>query len=76
MIGAGVMGTGIAQCLITTGLPVVLVGRSQASADKALAGIRKQLASSVYKAGCANRVCANLNPHNRIPNKKILIKLS
>lgn len=40
VIGTGIMGSGIAQLIVQAGFPVVLVGRSQTSLDRAIKNIR------------------------------------
>jgi 3-hydroxybutyryl-CoA dehydrogenase len=54
VVGAGAMGSGIAQVAATYGHSVVLFDTQQASIDKGLAGIEKNLARSVEK----NRITA------------------
>ena len=49
IVGAGAMGSGIAQVAATYGHPVVLFDTQQGSIDKGLAGIEKNLARSVEK---------------------------
>jgi 3-hydroxybutyryl-CoA dehydrogenase len=49
IVGAGAMGSGIAQVAATYGHPVVLFDTQQSSIDKGLAGIEKNLARSVEK---------------------------
>ena len=49
IVGAGAMGSGIAQVAATYGHPVVLFDTQTASIDKGLAGIDKNLARSVEK---------------------------
>ena len=49
VVGAGAMGSGIAQVAATYGHPVVMFDTQQAAIDKGLAGINKNLARSVEK---------------------------
>ncbi|MDI6028535.1 3-hydroxyacyl-CoA dehydrogenase NAD-binding domain-containing protein [Corticibacterium sp. UT-5YL-CI-8] len=49
VIGPGVMGRGITITLLNAGLPVVLVGKSDASLEKALGAIRKALEGNVKR---------------------------
>jgi 3-hydroxybutyryl-CoA dehydrogenase len=49
IVGAGAMGSGIAQVAATYGHPVVLFDTQQSSIDKGLAGIEKNLARNVEK---------------------------
>ncbi len=49
VIGAGQMGSGIAQVMATAGNTVILVDMAQAQLDKAKAGIEKSLAKFVAK---------------------------
>jgi 3-hydroxyacyl-CoA dehydrogenase len=49
VVGPGAMGTGIAICFANAGIPVTLLGRSQASIDKAMAGIAKSYAGLVSR---------------------------
>ena len=60
VVGAGAMGSGIAQVAATYGHPVVLFDTQQRSIDQALAGIEKNLARSVEK----NRITTT--DHNSI----------
>ena len=49
VVGAGLMGSGIAQTAITSGYHVVINDQNQAALDRALAGIEKALARDVEK---------------------------
>ena len=49
LVGTGMMSTGIAQTFSQHGYAVVLVGRSDASADRCVAGVRKALFRLVSK---------------------------
>ena len=44
VVGAGLMGSGIAQTAITSGYHVVINDQNQAALDRAVAGIEKALA--------------------------------
>lgn len=55
IVGAGAMGSGIAQVAATYGHPVVLFDTQQGAIDKGLGGIEKNLARSVEK----NRITAD-----------------
>ena len=49
VVGAGLMGSGIAQTAITSGYHVVINDQNQAALDRAVAGIEKALARDVEK---------------------------
>ena len=49
VVGAGLMGSGIAQTAITSGYHVVMNDQNQAALDRAVAGIEKALARDVEK---------------------------
>jgi 3-hydroxyacyl-CoA dehydrogenase len=49
VVGAGVMGRGIALCFATAGIPVQLLGRTAASAEKARGEIAKVSAAQVAR---------------------------
>ena len=49
VVGAGVMGRGIALCLASAGIPVQLLGRTAAAADKARAEIARLCAAQVAR---------------------------
>ena len=49
VVGAGLMGSGIAQTAITSGYHVVINDQNQAALDRAVAGIEKALAREVEK---------------------------
>lgn len=49
VVGTGTMGNGIVQTFAQAGYPVVLKGRSEASLDKAISNISKNLAKAVAK---------------------------
>jgi 3-hydroxyacyl-CoA dehydrogenase/enoyl-CoA hydratase/3-hydroxybutyryl-CoA epimerase len=49
VVGAGFMGTGIAQVSAAAGLQVVLIDRDQETADKGKAGLHKALSDRVMK---------------------------
>jgi 3-hydroxybutyryl-CoA dehydrogenase len=49
IVGAGIMGSGIAECAAVTGHEVVLRSRQQATADGAVAGLEKSLGRAVSK---------------------------
>src|SRR4029078_13177687 len=49
VVGAGVMGAGIAQVTAAAGLPVALIDRDQEPADKGKAGLHKPLSDRVMK---------------------------
>lgn len=49
VVGPGVMGRGIAICFLNAGLPVMLVGRSGQSLDKAVAAVRKMFEGQVKR---------------------------
>lgn len=49
LVGTGTMATGIAQAFVQHGYPLVLVGRSEASTDRCIAGVRKALFRLVSK---------------------------
>ncbi len=49
VVGTGTMGNGIAQVFAQAGYPVIFKGRSDASLDKAISSISKNLAKAVEK---------------------------
>jgi 3-hydroxybutyryl-CoA dehydrogenase len=49
VVGTGTMGNGIAQTFAQAGYPVIFKGRSDASLDRAMASINKNLAKAVSK---------------------------
>ena len=53
VVGPGTMGAGIAICFANAGIPVALLGRSQASLDKAMKNIGKIYAGSVSRGSLA-----------------------
>lgn len=49
VVGAGLMGSGIAVCLLAAGVPVTLVDREQSALDRGRGGVEKAMASLVKR---------------------------
>ena len=82
VVGAGLMGHGIAQVTATGGLDVVLREVDDATLAKGLAKIEKQLARAVDKGrstqedadatcGCPPRLCAPRQPAQQAPGRGV-----
>jgi len=69
IIGAGVMGTGIAQTFVSFGFKVILIDKNPKALNLATQKIRKELLKTRHVIG-KNRISANIKPTNNLNDLK------